>query len=141
VETAADRAFTAGQAGRLTGAAYKNMDYWARTGLLRPSIAAAAGSGSQRLYSFPDLVALKVVVRLRAAGISLQALRRVAAHLQARTPPATFANVYLVSDGVDVYERHGDELISTLRQPGQAALAWVIDMGAVVEELEAALAA
>jgi DNA-binding transcriptional MerR regulator len=139
--TAIDREFTAGQAARLTGAAYKNMDYWARTGLLTPSIADATGTGSQRRYSFGDLIALKVVVRLRAAGISLQGLRRVAQYLQGRIPAASFADVYLVSDGIDVFEKRGHELISTLRQPGQVAFAWIVDVGAVVEELEAALAA
>ena len=59
----------------------------------------------------------------------------------AKSPPASFADVYLVSNGVDVFERHGDELISTLRHPGQAALAWVVDLGVIVEELETAIAA
>ncbi len=133
--------FTMGQTARVSGVPARTIDYWALSGFLQPSIQQASGKGSTRLWSFEDLVALRVAGHLREAGISLQALRRVIAHLRGRTPPASLANTYLVSNGHDVFERSGDELISALRSPGQRVFAWVIDLGAVVEEVEAALAA
>jgi DNA-binding transcriptional MerR regulator len=139
-KTVAD-SFTAGEVVRLTSVPYKTLDYWATSTFIVPSIAQAAGVGVWRAYSFDDLVAVRVAVRLRAAGVSLQALRRVVTHLRARGMETPLANVFLVSDGHDVYERHGDELISTLRQPDQGAFGWVIDLGAVVEELHQAIAA
>jgi DNA-binding transcriptional MerR regulator len=133
--------FLISQVERLTGVDRRTLDFWDRSGFLSPSRQAATGKGSQRLWSFDDLVALKVAGQLRGLGVSLQALRKVAAYLKGHTPPSSFANTFLVSDGVDIYERQGDELISTLRRPGQSALAWVVDVGTLVEELEAALAA
>ena len=129
------------QVARLTGVDRRTLDFWDQSGFISPSLQEGSGRGSQRRWSFDDLVALKVAGQLRTLGVSLQALRKVATYLRGRTPPATFANVYLVSNGRDVFERRGDDLVSTLRQPGQAAFAWVVDLGAVVEELQAALAA
>lgn len=133
--------FSAGRAAKLSAVPYRTLDYWARSRFIVPSMARASGKGSQRVYSFQDLVALRVAGELRGAGISLQALRKVVRHLRRRSRGASFANTFLVSDGKDVFERRGDELISTLRQQGQLALAWLIDLGQVVEELERAIAA
>jgi DNA-binding transcriptional MerR regulator len=60
---------------RLVGITYRQLDYWARTDLLRPSAKEASGSGSQRLYSFTDLIQLKVIKRLLDAGMSLKRIR------------------------------------------------------------------
>ncbi len=136
-----DKGFSAGRAAKLSGVPYRTLDYWARSRFIAPSVAPAAGKGTQRLYSFRDLVALRVARELRAAGISLQSLRKGVRHLRKRRKGASFANTFLVSDGKDVFERRGDDLISTLRQPDQLALAWLIDLGRVVEELERAIAA
>ena len=136
-----DEGFSAGRAAKLSGVPYRTLDYWARSRFLAPSLVPAAGKGTQRLYSFQDLVALRVARELRAAGISLQALRKVIRHLRRRRKGASFANTFLVSDGHDVFERRGDELISTMRLPGQLASAWLIDLGYIVEELERAIAA
>ncbi len=133
--------FSAGRAAKLSGVPYRTLDYWARSKFLVPTLARAAGKGTMRLYSFQDLVALRVARELRSAGISLQSLRKVIRHLRGRRRTASFADTFLVSDGRDVFERRGDDLISTLRQPGQLALAWLIDLGQVVEELERAIAA
>ncbi len=133
--------FTAGRAAKLSAVPYRTLDYWARSRFLVPSLARAGGKGTVRLYSFQDLVALRVARELRGAGISLQSLRKVVRHLRGRKRTASFANTFLVSDGKDVFERRGDELISTLRQPGQLAMAWLIDLGQVVEELQKAIAA
>src|SRR2546427_13041588 len=77
---------------KLTGVTYRQLDYWARTGLLGSSIRQAAGRGSRRAYSFEDLVALRVVARLLGAGVSLQAVRRAVRYLKGHTerPLSTF---------------------------------------------------
>ncbi len=77
----------------LTGISYRQLDYWARTGLVGSSIRQAAGRGSRRVYSFPDLVALRVVSQLRDAGVSIQTIRRAVAYLKhhADQPLATLA--------------------------------------------------
>ena len=65
------------------GITYRQLDYWARTSLVVPSIRGAAGSGSQRLYSFKDILVLKIVKRLLDTGISLQQIRTAVAQLRA----------------------------------------------------------
>ena len=66
------------------GITYRQLDYWARTALVEPSVRAAQGSGSQRLYSFRDILVLKVVKRLLDTGISLQQIRAAVQHLRDR---------------------------------------------------------
>lgn len=85
------------------GITYRQLDYWARTGLLQPSIRAARGSGSQRLYSFRDILVLKVVKKLLDAGVSLQQVRVAVASLQNRGVD-DLASITLMSDGASVYE-------------------------------------
>ena len=68
------------------GITYRQLDYWARTGLVEPSVRAAHGSGSQRLYGFRDILVLKVVKRLLDSGISLQQIRAAVQHLRDRGP-------------------------------------------------------
>ena len=134
--------FSAGRAARLAGIAYRTLDFWARSGFIVPSIVQSAGKGSDRIYSFQDIVALRVAGKLRAAGISLQALRRVLAYLQEREGyESPLAETYLVSDGKDVFERRQDEILSVLRRPGQAAFSWVLDLSGVVEEVRRLLVA
>jgi DNA-binding transcriptional MerR regulator len=134
--------WTAPQAARLTGLGYARLDNWARTGFLRPSLAEAHGKGSTRLYSFRDLVALRVARELRDAGISLQGLRKVVAELRAREGvEQPLASTWLVTDGRDVFIRHGDEVMSVLQRPGQQCLTFVVDLTRAVEELRTALAA
>src|SRR3569623_1768867 len=69
-------------AARAAGITYRQLDYWARTGLVEPSIRGAAGSGSQRLYGFRDILVLKVVKRLIDTGVSLHNIRTAVAHLR-----------------------------------------------------------
>ncbi len=133
--------FTAGQAARLSHTAYRTLDYWAKSGFVAPSVAPSRGKGSQRRYSFGDLVALRVATLLRGQGISLQQLRKVVARLRARGYETPLSQVYLVSDGLDVFERQGDELLSLLHRPGQGAFLWVLNLGEVERELRRELAA
>ncbi len=120
------------------GITYRQLDYWARTGLVVPEIRAAEGSGTQRLYSFRDILMLKVVKRLLDAGISLQQIRTAIDHLRARGVE-DLSTVTLMSDGVSVYEAVSDEEIIDLVHGGQGIFA--IALGRVWHDLEGSLAA
>lgn len=85
------------------GITYRQLDYWARTGLVEPSVRAAHGSGSQRLYSFRDVAVLKIVKRLLDTGVSLQNIRTAAQHLSTREL-GDLARMTLMCDGATVYE-------------------------------------
>ena len=119
------------------GITYRQLDYWARTGLVVPEIRTAGGSGTQRLYSFRDILLLKVVKRLLDAGISLQQIRTAIEHLRARGVQDLSA-VTLMSDGVSVYEAISDEEIIDLVHGGQGIFA--IALGRVWQDLEGSLA-
>jgi DNA-binding transcriptional MerR regulator len=103
---------------QIAGITYRQLDYWARTGLVAPSIRGAQGSGSQRLYSFKDVLVLKVVKRLLDAGISLQNIR-VAVQFLRRRGVKDLANITLFSDGTTVYECASPEEVVDLLQGGQ----------------------
>lgn len=94
---------------------YRQLDYWARTGLVEPTVRAAHGSGSQRLYGFRDILVLKVVKRLLDTGVSLQQIRIAVQHLRDRGVN-DLAQITLMSDGVSVYEcTSPDEVIDLLQ--------------------------
>ncbi len=99
---------------QVAGISYRQLDYWARTNLVKPSIRNAHGSGSQRLYSFRDVLVLKIVKRLLDTGISLQNIRQAVETLRDRGVN-DIAEITLVSDGTTVYEcRSADEVIDLL---------------------------
>ena len=113
-----EQGYRAPQVCKIVGITYRQLDYWARTGLLKPSIRAAAGSGSQRLYAFPDIVQLRVVKRLLDAGMSLkrirQAIRILSDQLHSERP---LADVTLLSDGSTIYAAHSaDEVVDVFRR-------------------------
>ena len=103
---------------QIAGITYRQLDYWARTGLVAPSIRSAQGSGSARLYSFKDILVLKVVKRLLDTGVSLQNIRVAVEHLR-RRGVADLARITLFSDGTTVYECTSPEEIVDLLQGGQ----------------------
>jgi DNA-binding transcriptional MerR regulator len=119
------------------GITYNQLDYWARTGLVEPSVRAAHGSGSQRLYSFRDILVLKVVKRLLDTGISLQQIRVAVQHLRDRGS-ADLAQVTLMSDGVSVYECTSTDEVVDLLQGGLGVFG--IALGRVWREVEGDLA-
>ena len=119
------------------GITYRQLDYWARTALVEPSVRAAHGSGSQRLYSFRDILVLKVVKRLLDTGISLQQIRAAVQHLRDRGS-ADLAQVTLMSDGVSVYECTTADEVVDLLQGGQGVFG--IALGRVWREVEGDLA-
>jgi DNA-binding transcriptional MerR regulator len=119
------------------GITYRQLDYWARTDLVVPSIRSAAGSGTQRLYSFKDILVLKVVKRLLDTGVSLQNIRVAVEHLRARGVD-DLANVTLLSDGTTVYECTSAEEVVDLLAGGQGVFG--IAVSGALKELHGSLA-
>lgn len=133
----ADAGYRGPTACAAAGITYRQLDYWARTGLVEPSVRPAHGSGSQRLYSFRDILVLKVVKRLLDTGISLQQIRSAVQHLRDRGA-ADLAEVTLMSDGVSVYECTSPDEVVDLLQGGQGVFG--IALGKVWREVEGTLA-
>ena len=121
----------------LAGITYRQLDYWARTGLVEPSVRTASGSGTQRLYGFRDILALKVVKRLLDTGISLQQIRG-AVHVLRERGVDDLAEITLMSDGASVYECTSTEEVIDLLAGGQGVFG--IAVGRVWREVEGELA-
>ncbi|MDT4892615.1 MAG: hypothetical protein QOE97_1650 [Pseudonocardiales bacterium] len=119
------------------GITYRQLDYWARTDLVVPSIRSASGSGSQRLYSFKDILVLKVVKRLLDAGVSLQNIRTAIDALRARGVD-DLAQMTLLSDGTTVYECTSSEEVVDLLRGGQGVFG--IAVSGALRELRGSLA-
>lgn len=119
------------------GITYRQLDYWARTGLIQPSIRTAQGSGSQRLYSFRDILVLKVIKRLLDTGVSLQNIRAAVEHLRDRGVD-DLAEITLMSDGASVYECTSEQEVIDLVRGGQGVFG--IAVGRVWREIEGSLA-
>ena len=118
------------------GITYRQLDYWARTGLVVPSIKAADGSGSHRLYGFRDILMLKVVKRLLDVGISLQQIRVAIDHLRTRGAD-DLTELTLVSDGFSVFEVTSANELFDLTRGGQGM--FMISVSSVWRELEGTL--
>ena len=118
------------------GISYRQLDYWARTGLVEPSIRGAAGSGSQRLYGFRDILVLKIVKRLLDTGVSLQNIRTAVEHLRS-TGISDLERITLMSDGASIYECTSADDIVDLLQGGQGVFG--IAIGKVWTEVEGSL--
>ena len=127
--------YRAPQVCALVGITYRQLDYWARTDLLKPSIQGANGSGSQRRYSFTDVVQLKVVKRLLDAGMSLKKIREAVKNLREELESdRPLMDVTLLSDGSSIYAAHSaDEVVDVFRR-GQGVFG--IAIGPVQQELE-----
>jgi DNA-binding transcriptional MerR regulator len=122
---------------KAAGITYRQLDYWARTGLVEPSVRPATGSGTQRLYSFRDILVLKVVKRLLDTGVSLQQIRVAVGHLRERGVD-DLAQITLMSDGASVYECMSADEVIDLVQGGQGVFG--IAVGRVWREVEGSLA-
>ena len=122
---------------KIVGISYRQLDYWARTDLLRPSLVDAAGSGTQRRYSYRDLVALKVIKSLLDAGIALKTARVAIDYLRDRLG-GDLATASLVLDGSrSVLALTGDDIVDLVRH-GQGVLN-IVPLGPVVAELAASI--
>ena len=126
------RGFRGPQVCKIVGISYRQLDYWARTELAMPSVQPAQGSGSQRMYSFEDLVKLKLIKKLLDAGVSLHRVRGAVDYLQ--DLGQDLSGVTLVSDGVSIYACHSDnEVVDVLRR-GQGVFG--IAIGPVIQGLK-----
>lgn len=131
-----EQGFRGPQACSIVGISYRQLDYWARTGLVKPGLKEAKGSGTQRLYSFLDLVHLRVIRNLLDAGVSLPKIRKAIRYIadELKTP---LENVTLMSDGSSIYAATSGSEIVDLLQKGQGVFG--IALGRVYEELQGAV--
>ena len=126
------------QACKIVGITYRQLDYWTRTSLIMPSVQAAVGSGSQRLYSFNDLLQLKIIKNLLDAGMSLQKVREALDY--ARSALADdWSKATIVADGKGVYALTSQEEVFDLLRKGQGVLGAVVAVDAIREELQGSL--
>ncbi|GGF33572.1 MerR family transcriptional regulator [Subtercola lobariae] len=123
-------------AARAAGITYRQLDYWARTGLVEPTVRGAAGSGSQRLYGFRDILVLKLVKRLLDTGISLQQIRTAIDQLR-ESGVTDLAQTTLMSDGASVYLCTSNDEVIDLVSRGQGVFG--IAVGKVLREVETSL--
>ena len=123
-------------AARAAGISYRQLDYWARTQLVEPTVRGAAGSGSQRLYGFRDILVLKLVKRLLDTGISLQQIR-VAVEQLRESGVYDLAQITLMSDGASVYLCTSNDEVIDLVSRGQGVFG--IAVGKVLREVESSL--
>ncbi|HUW99338.1 MAG: MerR family transcriptional regulator [Phycisphaerae bacterium] len=123
------KAFNTKTAGRVTGASQKQLIYWDKTGLVKPSVAGASGRGSRRLYSFLDLVQIRVAKELRERGLSLQKLRK-AIHVLKEHPEEVrhpLAELRLITDGKALFRLTSDpEALEDILKRGQLVSALAI---------------
>ena len=135
--TVVDDGFRGPQVCRFVGITYRQLDYWARTKLVEPSVQPAVGSGSQRLYSFTDIVHLKIIKNLLDAGVSLQQTRKAVDYLRTELNQP-LEQVTIMSDGNSIYAcKSKDEVIDLLAR-GQGVFG--IAVGKVYEELQGSVA-
>ena len=111
---------------KIVGITYRQLDYWARTDLVRPSVMDANGSGTQRLYSFRDLIELKVIKQMLDAGISLQSARKAVESL--RGFRKDLASARIVIQGASVVLAESDQQVMDLLRGGQGVLSVVLDV-------------
>ncbi len=129
--------FRGSQVCSLVGITYRQLDYWARTGLLRPSITDATGSGSQRRYSYGDVLELKVIKRLLDAGLKLQQARQAVDCLRGDLGVDLSSAQLVLADSRSVLARSNGELVDLLA--GGQGVFNVLPLSGVVSELEAAI--
>lgn len=126
------------QACKIVDITYRQLDYWTRTGLVSPTVQPAKGSGTQRLYSFNDLLQLKVIKSLTDAGASLQKVRQAIDYVRDNLAD-DWAKVTIVADGAGVYACTSDAEVVDLLRSGQGVLGAVVAVGKVRDQLAGTL--
>ena len=134
----ADVGYRGPQACKIVGITYRQLDYWTRTGLIIPSVQAAMGSGTQRLYSFNDLLQLKVIKSLTDAGASLQKVRQAIDYVREHLAD-DWSKVTIVTDGNGVYACTSDAEVVDLLRRGQGVLGAIVAVGKVRDQLAGTL--
>jgi DNA-binding transcriptional MerR regulator len=133
------RGYRGPQACKIVNISYRQLDYWTRTGLVTPSIQQAHGSGTQRLYSFNDLLQLKVIKSLTDAGASLQKVRQAIDYVRDNLRDE-WSSVTIVTDGRGVYACTSDAEVVDLLRKGQGVLGAIVAVDRVAKQLEGTLA-
>jgi len=128
--------FSGTQAAKVVGITYRQLDYWARTDLIRPSLSDASGSGSRRKYSYKDLLELKVIKTLLDAGFKLESVRDVFEYMR-ELVDTDIASAHLVINGNSVLLARDDGELIDLVKGGQTVLANVLSLGNVKAEVDA----
>jgi len=136
-EAKQEQGFRGPQVCSIVGITYRQLDYWARTDLVRPSVADAKGSGSQRRYSYRDLLELKVIKSLLDAGVSLQSARRAIEYLRKNLGEDVASANLVIDGGGSVLARSGEEIVDLLRR-GQGVLN-IVPLAGVQGEVDAAI--
>jgi DNA-binding transcriptional MerR regulator len=127
--------FSGHRTAEIVGITYRQLDYWARTDLVRPSLADAKGSGSRRRYSYRDLLELKTIKRLLDAGIKLEVVREVFSFLRENLgEDVSTANLVIQGSRTVLIQSDG-ELIDLVKR-GQGVLN-ILPLAGVKEELDA----
>ena len=126
------------QATSIVGITYRQLDYWTRTGLVTPSIAEAQGSGTQRVYSFNDLLQLKLVKALTDAGASLQKVRKAIEYVREHVED-DWSSVTIASDGKNVYALTSEAEVLDLLRSGQGVLGAIVSVDRVRQQLAGTL--
>ena len=132
-----EQGYSGTKAAAIVGITYRQLDYWARTDLIRPSLADASGSGSRRLYSYRDLLELRVIKSLLDAGIKLESVRTAFEYLRTHVD-TDIASAHLVISGSDVILCDGEQLIDVMRRGGQGVLN-VLAIGGVKSGLDSTI--
>jgi len=132
-----EQGYSGTRAAAIVGITYRQLDYWARTDLIRPSLADASGSGSRRLYSYRDLLELRVIKSLLDAGIKLESVRTAFEYLRTHVD-TDIASAHLVISGSDVILCDGEQLIDVMRRGGQGVLN-VLAIGGVKSGLDSTI--
>lgn len=130
------QSFSGTRAAQIVGISYRQLDYWARTDLMRPSVCDASGSGSRRVYQYRDLLELRVIKSLLDAGIRLESVREVFNYLRAHVD-TDIAAAHIVISGQSVVLCQGDQLIDVMRN-GQGVLN-VLPLAGVKQEIDASI--
>ena len=130
--------FSGKNAAEIVGITYRQIDYWARTDLIRPSSCDAAGSGSRRIYSYRDLLELRVIKTLLDAGIKLESVRDVFKYLRNHVE-SEIAAAHIVISGQSVVLCQGDQLVDVLRN-GQGVLN-VLPLAGVKDQVDSQIIA
>jgi DNA-binding transcriptional MerR regulator len=118
---------------RLTGVTYRQLDYWARTDLVTPSITAAKGSGSKRTYAYSDVLEVKVIKSLLTSGVSLNRARQAVECLRNSLGADLASSSLVLSDAGSVLARDDGDLVDLLR--GGQGVFNIVPMANVVAEL------
>ena len=131
------RGFSTQRTAEIVGVTYRQLDYWARTDLVKPSLVTASGSGSRRLYSYRDLLELKVIKNLLDNGIRLEQIRKIFLYLRDDLGTDVSTAQLVISGTASVVVHTGDEIIELL-QKGQTALN-VLSLAGVKKQVDAAI--